>query len=227
MLDTNHQVEVPEGLEINLPVAGPVPRALAFMLDMLIRIGIYMLLSFVLGIMGHFGRGILYVFVFLLEWFYPVLFEVLMQGATPGKKMMGLAVVHDDGTPVSWSASLVRNLLRTADMFPLLYLTGLLSMMLNKQFKRLGDLAAGTLVIHKKSYSHRGKLKVCPAKQSPVALTLDEQSAILHFGERSQQLSKARNHELVSLLDHLVDGNSDEQKTEKLLGIANWLRGHR
>ena len=121
MLDTNHQVEVPEGLEINLPVAGPVPRALAFMLDMLIRIGIYMLLSFVLGIMGHFGRGILYVFVFLLEWFYPVLFEVLMQGATPGKKMMGLAVVHDDGTPVSWSASLVRNLLRTADMFPLLY----------------------------------------------------------------------------------------------------------
>ena len=147
ILDTNHKVEVPEGIEISLPLAGPVERSLAFMLDFLIRAGIYIILSIFLQFMGNLGIGLFLVCYFLIEWFYPVFFEVLNQGATPGKKMMDLAVVNDDGTPVTWATSLIRNLLRSADQFPGLYLVGLASMFLNSEFKRLGDLAAGTLVI--------------------------------------------------------------------------------
>ena len=227
MLDTNHTVEVPEGIEIRLPLAGPVERSLAFMLDMLIRIGIYLICGMIFGFMGRFGEGIFLILFFLLEWFYPVLFELFNQGATPGKKLMGIAVVNDDGTPVNWSSSIIRNLLRTADMFPLLYLTGLISMMINKEFKRLGDLAAGTLVVHKKSFTHSGKLPEEKPQHAPIALTLEEQSAILHFGERSNNLSEARRYELADVLEPVISGQASAQRFKNILSIANWLRGRR
>lgn len=227
MLDTNHTVEVPEGIEIRLPLAGPVERSLAFLIDMMIRIGIYLVAGTIFGIMGNFGQGILLIMIFLLEWFYPVLFELFNQGATPGKKMMGIAVVNDDGTPVNWSSSVIRNLLRTADMFPLLYLTGLLSMLINREFKRLGDLAAGTLVVHKKAFTHSGKLPEQKPKHIGIPLTLEEQSAILHFGERSNRLSEARRYELADVLSPAIDGHSSQQRYQSILGVANWLRGRR
>ncbi len=227
MLDTNHTVEVPEGIEIRLPLAGPIERSLAFLLDLLIRAGIYLIAGTVLSVMGRVGGGFMLIAVFLLEWFYPVLFEVLNQGATPGKKLMGIAVVNDDGTPVNWSSSFVRNLLRTADMFPAFYLVGILSMLLNSQFKRLGDLAAGTLVVHRKAFTNPGTLPKVKPQHSPVALTLEEQSAILHFGERSNSLSEARSHELAEHLKHVIDGSDAKHRMTTLLAIANWLRGRR
>ena len=81
------------------------------------------------GAEGLVEEGAAFVTVFLLEWFYPVFFEVYRNGATPGKQALNLAVVQDDGIPVGWSASMVRNLLRTADLLPFLYGCGLLSMM--------------------------------------------------------------------------------------------------
>ncbi|NVJ60671.1 MAG: RDD family protein [Gammaproteobacteria bacterium] len=227
MLDTNHRIEVPEGIEINVPLAGPTVRCLAFLIDFLIRIGIYFIVAIILNVMGRFGAGLISIMVFLLEWFYPVFFEVLNQGATPGKKIMGIAVVNDDGTPVTWSASIVRNLLRTADMFPALYLTGIVSMMVNRQFKRLGDLAAGTLVIHRKTYSYSGKLPEAKPAQIKWSLSLEEQSAILHFGERMSQLSEARRLELVNLLAPALDESTAKGRLAKLLSLANWLRGRR
>ncbi|WMS85819.1 RDD family protein [Pleionea litopenaei] len=227
MLDTHLRVEVPEGIEIHLPLAGPVVRCLAFLIDTLIRVGTYLIIGLIFQLMGHFGIGLFFILIFLLEWFYPVIFEMFNQGATPGKKLMGIAVVNDDGTPVDWSSSIVRNLLRAADMFPVLYLTGILSMLLNKQFKRLGDLAAGTLVIHKKTYSHSGNLPQAKPKQARLQLTLEEQSAILHFGERSKQLSQARAHELANILNQVVDGQSAEDRMSNIMSLANWLRGRR
>src|SRR5512143_1036292 len=147
-LDTIHTFETPEGIELGLRVAGPLPRALAWVIDALIRYGGLFIVSIALSILGEFGFGLFLILLFLVEWFYPVLFEV-SRGATPGKKMMGLAVVHDNGTPIGWPASMIRNLLRVIDFFPLMYGTGLLSMLINRQFKRLGDLAAGTLVVYR------------------------------------------------------------------------------
>ncbi|MHB1334243.1 MAG: RDD family protein, partial [Sulfuriferula sp.] len=76
MLDTYRAIETPEGVELRLRVAGPVVRSLAWAIDLLIRGGIYIALSIVFSMFGKFGWGLLLVGLFLIEWFYPVLFEV-------------------------------------------------------------------------------------------------------------------------------------------------------
>lgn len=148
MIDDQHHITTPEGVPLVLDLAGPLPRALAYFTDLLIRVVIYLAAAFVFGMIGASGAGLLLILVFVLEWFYPVWFEVMSNGQTPGKKAFGMAVVYEDGTPVDIQASLVRNLLRTADLFPLLYLTGFITMLLDRRFRRLGDLAAGTLVVY-------------------------------------------------------------------------------
>ncbi len=74
-----------------------------------------------LAFLGKLGAGLGLLLTFIMTWWYMVLFEVLNQGRSPGKQMMGLRVVHDDGTPVGWAASLLRNLLRFADILPFGY----------------------------------------------------------------------------------------------------------
>uniref|UniRef100_UPI0025F2F3AC RDD family protein n=1 Tax=uncultured Thiodictyon sp. TaxID=1846217 RepID=UPI0025F2F3AC len=145
-LDTIRLNETPEGVDLGLRVAGPAPRALALAADGAIRLVILLALSPLAALSGL-GLGLSLIAVFLLEWLYPVTFEVL-SGATPGKRAMGLMVVHDDGTPVGLPASLIRNLLRVVDFFPLFYGVGLVCTLVDRDFRRLGDLAAGTLVVH-------------------------------------------------------------------------------
>jgi uncharacterized RDD family membrane protein YckC len=146
LLDTVRLNETPEGVDLGLTVAGPVPRAAAFAMDFGIRFVLFLMLAPLMALSGV-GVGLVLIGAFLLEWLYPVAFEV-WSGATPGKRAMGLAVVHDDGTPIGLPASLVRNLLRTVDFLPVFYGVGLIASLADPDFRRLGDLAAGTLVIH-------------------------------------------------------------------------------
>ena len=115
-------------------------RGMAWFIDFAIRAVCYIILAVVMGLMGGLGTSLTLIGLFIIEWFYPVFFEV-HNGMTPGKKVMGLQVVHDDGTPVSWSSSLIRNLIRYIDFLPLLNMTGFITMLLSPRFKRLGDLA--------------------------------------------------------------------------------------
>jgi len=82
-----------------------------------------------------------------IELFYFVFFETIWRGRSPGKWLVGLGVTRSDGLPVSFGASLVRNLLRSVDILPTYYLTGLVSMLITSRCQRLGDLAADTVVI--------------------------------------------------------------------------------
>ncbi|HEY0634057.1 MAG TPA: RDD family protein [Gammaproteobacteria bacterium] len=217
-LDTVHTFETPEGVELGLRVAGPLPRALAWLIDALIRYFALAIVSLALLPLGLLGGGLILILLFLMEWFYPVLFEV-KRGATPGKRAMGLTVVHDNGTPIGWPASLIRNLLRVIDFFPLLYGAGLLSMLINRQFKRLGDLAAGTLVVYVER-ARRGNHTISAAPRAlPTPLAVEEQRALLDFAERSTTLAPARVEELAELL-------SDERgpaAVQCVLGYAHWL----
>jgi uncharacterized RDD family membrane protein YckC len=140
---------------------------------------------------GTLGIGFWMILLFVLEWFYPVLFEVLWHGQTPGKKAMGISVIHDDLTPVSFGTSLVRNLLRTVDFLPLFYLAGLITMLSNRQFQRLGDLAAGTLVISVRESAKPASVgNITPLAPSTL-LQRSEQTSIIDFLHRSKQLSAA------------------------------------
>ena len=158
MFDTIRKFEVPEGVDLELRIAGPIVRILAWLIDLLIRGAAYLVLMFILSLFGAIGWGIMLIVTFFFEWLYPVVFE-LYQGATPGKKTLNLYVCHDDGTPVNWQSSMLRNLLRVVDWLPLFYALGLITMCVNKEFKRLGDIAAGGIPRQKNQQHFRSKYK--------------------------------------------------------------------
>jgi len=149
MLDTLRRVPTPEGIELTLRLAGPVPRAYAFIVDLMIRGMIMLVIVQILAFAGRSGTGLFLIAYFAIEWFYPVLFELFWNGATPGKRAFSLMVVNDNGTPVTVGASIIRNMLRAVDFLPMLWAFGLLSMLFTRDFKRLGDLAAGTVVVYR------------------------------------------------------------------------------
>ncbi len=225
MIDTLHAVETPEGVRLSLRVAGPVARAVAFALDSSLR-GIFYflaLIGLVSALQQHALGAIVFVF-FLGEWFYPVIFELWSDGQTPGKRSVGIRVVHEDGTRVRWPASLLRNLLLAADLLPGTYLFGLASMLASERFRRLGDHAAGTLVV----YADAPRPPSAPPADlsplaPPLALSLEEQSAVLAFGERAGELSAARSEELASLATPLLEPG--EPAARRVQRIAAWLRG--
>ncbi|MBL8386456.1 MAG: RDD family protein [Burkholderiales bacterium] len=223
MLDTLSRVPTPEGFELTLRLAGPVPRALAYALDLAIRGLVLFAAATALPYFGRGGTGLLLLCVFLLEWFYPVAFEVWAGGATPGKRAFGLAVLNDNGTPVGFGASVTRNLLRAADFLPVLYAFGLVSMICTRQFQRLGDLAAGTIVVYRERALVRTPLPVAPPLAPPFALTLDERRAVLDFAERHATLSGERADELAAHATPLVAASP--RPAAVLLGIANYQRG--
>jgi uncharacterized RDD family membrane protein YckC len=226
MLDTTRPVETPEGIELALRVAGPAVRALAWIIDFGIRIIIYLVLLFIFSSLGELGLGLLLISIFLLEWFYPVLFEVYQQGATPGKRKMKIKVLHERGTPVNWSASMIRNLLRVVDFLPFLYGFGLMTMLINQDFKRIGDLAAGTVVVYEEELLLGGKAGIPdePPLTMPVTLGLEEQQAIINFADRAQQLSKQRSIELANIVTPLT-GETGEAAIKRLYQLANGLIG--
>lgn len=230
MLDTYRPVETPEGVEIGLRVAGPVPRLFAAAIDFLIRLGLYIVLAFPVSLLGEAGVGAFLVGLFLIEWFYPVLFEVQRGGATPGKRQMGLLVLHRDGTPVGWMASVVRNLVRFADLLPMAYGFGIASMLIDREFRRLGDLAAGTVVVHRETELVGYRVPAGPAVRPAVPLDLDEQRAILDFAERLGTWSEARAAELAGIaapLTGVPPQTGGSEGVARLLGIANWILGRR
>ena len=226
MLDTTRRVATPEGIELTLRLAGPVPRALAWGIDFLLRVA---LVAAVIGIASYFGRagwGVVLLTAFFAEWLLPAWLEARWGGQTPGKRFFGLAVLNDDGTPVRWPAALTRNLLRAADFLPLLYGVGLAAMLANRDFKRLGDLAAGTLVVYvgEKSITER-KIPAAPPIAPPLSLDLEEQRAVLELAERSATLTRERFEELAELPTPLVGNLPAERAAARLLGMANYLAG--
>ncbi len=221
-LDTISHYQTPEGVELGLSLAGPIVRGVAWLIDFAIRVVCYILIAILLSWMGGVGTSLKLIGLFVIEWFYPVFFEV-RNGMTPGKKAMGLQVVHDDGTPVSWTASLLRNLIRCIDLLPLFNMVGFVTMICNTRFKRLGDLAAGTVVVYFKGESKAFSIPDYPPVPAPVPLTLAEQRLILDFCERATNLSGERRRELADLLRYISGPKKPENR---LLAYANWfLRG--
>ena len=223
-LDTRYQVETPEGIDLPLRPAGLMVRSLAFGIDLGIRGAILGVLFLVLAFLGQLGMGLGSLLLFAVSWWYMVLFEVLHQGRSPGKQWMGLRVIHDDGTPIGWSASLLRNLLRFVDLLPFGYCFGAISCLQHPTFKRLGDIAAGTLVVYSERPLARPQLPDALPRSSPVPLNLGEQRALLAFAERQAELSPARVNELAALLAQPLRISAPKAVSE-LNGMARGLLG--
>lgn len=225
MIDTIHAVQTPEGVDLALRVAGPVPRSLAWGVDTLLQGGIALGLQIAFGAFAGLGVGLYLIGLFALLWFYPVVFEVRSHGQTPGKRLMGLRVVQENGTPVGWSASVLRNFLLVADFLPLLYLAGLVTMISDVSFRRLGDLAAGTLVVY--AEVPRAKLTPIPdvtPRAPEFQLSLEEQAAVIAFAERAETFSAEREAELAAIPRSLA-GSAEPRA--RLIAQAAHLLGRR
>ena len=226
-LDTVFISETPEGIALALRPAGMMSRSYAYMIDALIRFAVILAAATLLSSLSRFGGGVFLIGVFALEWFYPVVFELMPGAATPGKRAMSLRVVMDSGLPVTPAASLVRNLLRAADFLPVGYALGLLLMLLRPDFKRIGDLAAGTLVVHTASATLDGPLPAAEPAPPARALSSREQAAIVAWAGRAARLTPERREELAVLASPAAAGDAQASHTARLLRVAQWLVGNR
>jgi uncharacterized RDD family membrane protein YckC len=165
-------IETPEQVELRFPVAGIGSRFLAVLTDSIIQfvaVIVTILLFVVVGAAAVHGAGVvgnaltkarsetaqkwfvavIILFYFLLYWGYFSLFEAFWNGQTPGKRLLKIRVIKDSGRQITFFEALARNLLRVVDSQPA-YLIGVITMLCNKQQKRLGDFVAGTIVVHER-----------------------------------------------------------------------------
>ncbi|MGH8616255.1 MAG: RDD family protein [Burkholderiales bacterium] len=225
MLDTLRSVATPEGIELELRLAGPAARAVAWLVDLLVRVALYLSATVVLAPLAGMGSGLALILVFALEWLYPAVFEAVWNGQTPGKRVMKIAVLRNDGTPIGWHEALVRNLLRAIDFLPFCYGIGLTAMLINRDFKRLGDLVAGTVVVYRDHERLQAMIPVAPPQAPRVPLALAEQRAVLAFAGRVPVLTPERAAELAEIPVRLTGQAQGPAAVERLLRIANFLIG--
>jgi hypothetical protein len=148
------------------------------------------------------------------------------EGARTAPAAVGLRVVEADGRPVGAAGSVIRNLLRTADFLPLMFGFGLLFMLFHPRFQRLGDLAAGTLVVWAPELPQSPALPAAPPLAPAGKLRLSEQKALIAYAERCPRLSPARQEELADILEPLTHARGKRGVTA-LQGMARWLAGER
>ena len=150
------EVITPEHVAIRYELAGIGSRGVAVMVDMLLQIllfmapvyGITQLRNIFTSELAHsILTGLLILSFFIILWAYFVIFETLWNGETPGKRLMGLRVIKDAGYPVDFAAVVMRNFLRAIDFLPSFYAVGFIVQLCSKQYKRLGDYPAGTVVV--------------------------------------------------------------------------------
>ncbi|MGE3821418.1 MAG: RDD family protein [Isosphaeraceae bacterium] len=163
-LDTTVRVITPERIVFEYPLAGPFRRAFAYLIDLLTLIGLVIVaavVSLILSLGSTWGVGLLLVAYFGLVWGYGALLETFLNGQTLGKRAAGIRVVSEQGVPITGAQAVLRNLVGAVDgMLPFAYMPALCAMMLTSRFQRLGDLAAGTMVIVEERQRRSGVLRV-------------------------------------------------------------------
>jgi uncharacterized RDD family membrane protein YckC len=233
-LDTLQTVELAEGVEIRLRIAGPMARAGAYMIDVLLRAVILVTGTMALSmagwvLSGKVAKGLMLLVWFLMDWLYPVVFEAGKRGATPGKRMAGLRVVQTNGSPITLGQAVIRNFLRFIDGMPLFtYAFGMTSCLASRRFQRLGDLAAGTVVIYDRPPQLPRVAAPQPVAPLPLAagLTADETRALAMFRERAGLWSPGRQ---VEIADHasVLTGKTGPAGVSRLLAMALWAQEKR
>jgi uncharacterized RDD family membrane protein YckC len=165
--DDQLQIDTPEQIALELPLAGIGSRFLGLVIDTLIQFVLYIIGAIVVGFAAGLAAGagisryflwipvswapaIAILFVFCVYWGYFAFFEIIWKGQTPGKRLAKIRVIKESGRPINAYEAIARNLLRVIDGLPGMYGVGIVCMMLNSQNRRLGDYAAGTVVVHDK-----------------------------------------------------------------------------
>lgn len=155
-------VVTPERVAMSLPLAGIGSRTLAYAIDSAILFAGFLAIYFTYSLVGPsvielveslstLLRVLSAFLIFTVLWGYWTLSELKWNGQSPGKRVLNIRVVRTDGSPITFFESAVRNLVRAIDFMPILYLTGLTVMLIDRKNRRLGDLVAGTVLIREEA----------------------------------------------------------------------------
>lgn len=175
------KIDTPENVTFDYDIAGIGSRFLAALMDTAIIVLLQVILfgTFILiaslvssepatnSLVGWM-LAIAGIISFIFFWGYYIFFEILWNGQTPGKRQVGLRVIRADGTPVTASEVVIRNLVRIIDFLPTLYGIGVVTMFINPSSRRVGDLAAGTLVVH--DHAAKGLDDLSPVRSSSLKI---------------------------------------------------------
>jgi uncharacterized RDD family membrane protein YckC len=155
------QIDTPEQIALELPLAGIGSRFLGLAIDTLLQFALYVIGALAFAFAGIAGQGtaisripsawgpaIFILFIFCVYWGYFAFFEILWKGQTPGKRLAKIRVIKESGRPINAYEAIARNLLRAIDGLPGMYGVGIVCMMFNGQNRRIGDFVAGTVVVH-------------------------------------------------------------------------------
>lgn len=220
----------PEHVSLNFKLAGLGSRGTAYIIDTLIIGVIYGSFTYAMvklsttdlflesfQDMSGYVTALIILILFLLWWGYFVLFEYFASGRTPGKMLAGIKVIQDNGQSLTFLSSMIRNLFRIVDFLPFLFLVGILLIFFHPRYKRVGDIAGGTLVIYKRK-ARTKKKKALPLQKEPELpetkkIVLDQWS-IQKFTTREWDLLKTYILRLPSLRV-----NERSEMTRKVAGI--------
>ena len=205
------RISTPEGVDVELTLAGIGSRFIAAILDLMIQGGVLLGAALLFGVTGGDGSGFAVaafgIVFFLVIFGYDVLFEVRGRGRTPGKRWTGLRVVRTGGRPVTLVPSSIRNVMRLIDILPFFYGIGMISIFSTSRNQRLGDLAGGTLVVRERP----GGLHAAPLATRKAAATADawdvsavsaqDIGTVRQFLARRQALSSGPREELAEELE--------------------------
>jgi uncharacterized RDD family membrane protein YckC len=212
-VDRTLEVRTPESIAFRYELAGLGSRFLALAVDQAIQIAVLVaifggLVTAAFRAVGHrhaaapvadklgesLAIAIVVVISFIVLFGYFIAFEALWNGQTPGKKLVGIRVVRDGGYPIDFGASLIRNLIRVGEQLLGYYLFGAISALISPENKRLGDLAAGTIVVRDAPLAQ-------PTPHAPTAyLDGNERTLIMQFLERRDALNDDRRAEIAAQL---------------------------
>jgi uncharacterized RDD family membrane protein YckC len=234
------RIATPEGVSLELPLAGLGSRFVALLVDTFLQGLAFALLILALVVAdagGFAAAAVVALAVFALLFAYPVAFELGAAGRTPGKRWSSLRVVCDDGSPVTFRSSALRNVLRLVDILPGLYLVGAIAIFATGKNQRLGDLAAGTLVVREPRAAAAAVQPAVPIEEAEPGelpawdvsgLRDAELAALRRFLERRTALDAVpRNllaRDLAERLRPSVGGVGGELAPERFLELVAALR---
>jgi uncharacterized RDD family membrane protein YckC len=232
-LEDRITISTPEGIELKLTLAGVGSRFVSALVDFTIQILLILALYFVFRVseLGGYGAAAYAIFSFVLVFGYDVFFEVLASGRTLGKRWNGLRVVRAEGAPITLLPSMIRNLLRLVDFLPFGYLVGIVAVLATRRNQRLGDVAAGTIVIRERRtraveealLDTSMDARTQAARLDTSAVTPDELAAIRRFLARRHEIDlDARRelaHTMAERLRPKVGGAPEDAHGERFLEL--------
>jgi uncharacterized RDD family membrane protein YckC len=215
-------LETPEAIGVSFDLAGIGTRFLAAVIDVLAIVGIVVVVAAGAAVIAQFGIVgstvatiiLLGVFFLVVVWGYYVVYETLWSGQTPGKRALRIRVIKISGYPIGFIDALIRNLMRLVDFLPALYAIGMLTMFISRQSRRLGDYAAGTIVIKERAIDTGPpaiRLTASPVAPEPERGAIDPE-------EHDWNLLAISPHDLTVIREYLVRQSELPQEARQRIG---------